>query len=276
MLLAVCVSPYGIQNALVPFDTFGMRVLKEFVEEWKPLTLDYFQAYLFVAMIVLTIGLAWKSRATWDTTRFLWFAGTLFLAFDAGRNVSLFAVASLPLTDRLAAEIFDRSGIVITQTGNIGRSKGVLNLLIVSLLTLVVIVTTINVTQTATIEKERRLRLPIDAIEYIQQNQPSGVLFNHYNFGGTIIWYLPDYPVFIDGRTDLYRDFVTDYTRIYQTQQGWENKLAGYNIGLVLIPSEATMSKTLGVSDAWCKLYEDDIAVIYQRTDESESLCTAR
>ena len=32
-----------------------------------------------------------------------------------------------------------------------------------------------------------------------------GPLYNHYDDGGTLIWFLPEKPVFIDGRQDPYR-----------------------------------------------------------------------
>jgi hypothetical protein len=40
-------------------------------------------------------------------------------------------------------------------------------------------------------------------------------MFNSYNWGGYLLWELPEYPVFIDGRTDLYDDeLVEEWLRV--------------------------------------------------------------
>jgi hypothetical protein len=53
-----------------------------------------------------------------------------------------------------------------------------------------------------------RETMPVDAVAFIKQKSPPGRLFNSYNWGGYLLWELPEYPVFIDGRTDLYNDDV--------------------------------------------------------------------
>ena len=40
----------------------------------------------------------------------------------------------------------------------------------------------------------------------MRQNRIQGPLFNNFDWGGFLIWYLPEYPVSLDGRTDLYGD----------------------------------------------------------------------
>jgi len=46
---------------------------------------------------------------------------------------------------------------------------------------------------------------PVQLVEFIRQNNFQGQLFNTYGLGGYLIWSLePHYPVFIDGREDVY------------------------------------------------------------------------
>jgi hypothetical protein len=54
---------------------------------------------------------------------------------------------------------------------------------------------------------------PVRASDYIRQNRLPQPLFNTYSWGGFLTWYLPEYPVVIDGRIDLYRDAVTRVLR---------------------------------------------------------------
>ena len=55
--------------------------------------------------------------------------------------------------------------------------------------------------------------LPVDAANWIAQQQPVGPMFNSYNWGGYLLWRLwPQYPVYTDGRTDLYDNaFLQEY-----------------------------------------------------------------
>ena len=51
---------------------------------------------------------------------------------------------------------------------------------------------------------------PVKACDFIRANQLPGPLFNTYSWGGFLIWYLPEYPVAIDGRLNLYGDEIND------------------------------------------------------------------
>ena len=48
--------------------------------------------------------------------------------------------------------------------------------------------------------------LPVDAVNYLKENPARGPLYNTIDWGGFLTWYLPEQPVSIDGRTDLYGD----------------------------------------------------------------------
>jgi len=47
---------------------------------------------------------------------------------------------------------------------------------------------------------------PVRAVEFIKKEKPPGPLYNGLNIGGFLIWHLPEYPVVVDGRTNLYGD----------------------------------------------------------------------
>jgi len=47
---------------------------------------------------------------------------------------------------------------------------------------------------------------PVRAVEFIKKEKPPGPLYNGLNIGGFLMWHLPEYPVAMDGRTNLYGD----------------------------------------------------------------------
>jgi hypothetical protein len=109
--------------------------------------------------------------------------------------------------------------------------------------------------------------LPAKAVQFIQENKPAGPLFNSYNWGGYLIFKLwPDYPVYIDGRTDLYDDaFIRRYLDVVAGGEGWQQTLDEDGVNLVLIESGSTLAKFLESDPAWSILYQDVMATVFAR-----------
>jgi hypothetical protein len=107
--------------------------------------------------------------------------------------------------------------------------------------------------------------LPVDAVEYIRQKRPEGRIFNSYNWGGYLLWVLPEYPVFVDGRTDLYADEIVDqWVQVVRAERGWQDILDFWNVKLILLEPHHSVIKELSEND-WILMYKDDIAVVYRR-----------
>lgn len=107
--------------------------------------------------------------------------------------------------------------------------------------------------------------MPWQAIEYLNTARPPGPLFNSYNWGGALIFAAPDFPVFIDGRTDLYGDFLHTYISTAQAQGDWRGTLDEYGIRVVLIETGSGLDAALQRETGWTRAYADDLAVMYTR-----------
>jgi hypothetical protein len=79
---------------------------------------------------------------------------------------------------------------------------------------------------------------------------------------------LPDYPVFIDGRTDLYADFVSTYSNIIFAQGDWQSELDNYGVNFALITKASPLDFALAEEPNWTLVYEDELAVIWQRNND--------
>jgi hypothetical protein len=136
-----------------------------------------------------------------------------------------------------------------------------------ALLSLALVAAGIKMSQPLSTELNEKVTadmLPVDAVRFLQTEQPPGPLFNSYNWGGYLIWELPDYPVFVDGRTDLYDDeFLTEYLSIFLAQEGWEEGLDRYQINLVLIEPESMLGRILEEQGHWQLLYDDHQAMVF-------------
>ena len=122
-------------------------------------------------------------------------------------------------------------------------------------------------------------RFPEKATEFIMNKSPSGNIFNHFNWGGYLIWKLyPDYKVFIDGRT-LNPKALNHYTYML-----WDKSRAGslfdlYGIKTIIIPpanpftGEAyELVKFLDKEKQWINIYKDETSLIYIRGKENQHL----
>jgi hypothetical protein len=111
----------------------------------------------------------------------------------------------------------------------------------------------------------RRL-YPVDAVSYIEEHRPPGPLFNTFNWGGFLVAALPDYPVSIDGRNDMYGDDLL--RRETETDAGvdWFDDPAMKRANLVLIPVRSPLSLALGQSPQFKLAYSDKIANVFIRT----------
>lgn len=107
---------------------------------------------------------------------------------------------------------------------------------------------------------------PVNAINFLRRNPVPGPLYNTLNWGGFLMWYMPEYPVAIDGRNDLYGD---DLDKIFFNSQNAE---ASYTTdpylnesGVVLLGSEMPLAKILTIDPRFQLIFHDDIATVYAR-----------
>lgn len=97
---------------------------------------------------------------------------------------------------------------------------------------------------------ESFLDLPCEAIDILKSEGSKGVLFNRYEWGGFLIWQLPSYKVFVDGRMPAWdmgegKSPYSFYLETLQTKPEWEDTLKAYNVTKILISPNTFMDLTL-------------------------------
>jgi hypothetical protein len=109
--------------------------------------------------------------------------------------------------------------------------------------------------------------LPVDAADYVRRTHPAGKMFNSYNFGAYLTWALyPDYPVYVDGRTDLYNDpFLREYLDVSLGRPGYAATLQKYGVNLVLVEANSLLGDRLKENPDWQETYSDKVAAVYER-----------
>jgi hypothetical protein len=107
---------------------------------------------------------------------------------------------------------------------------------------------------------------PVRAAEVVRERKPPGPLFNPFDWGGYLIWAVPEHPVSIDGRTNLYGSGrVTRSMATWAGEPGWEADPDLATARLVVAPADRPLTGLLRQSPDWRVEYEDETAVIFVR-----------
>lgn len=265
----VCINPYGFEMLAYPFKTVGIASLRDYIQEWQSPNFHAGNVQPFAwLMLTLLAAVGFSGRKMLWSDFFL-AGGFAFMGLMAGRNIALFSLAApMVITRHLSPllEGFTQSKLRLSSSDEVSTKQAWLNGGILLLIILAVIAKCSLVYPASANEKAFRDIFPVGAVEYIKQTKPEGKLFNSYNWGGYLLWNLPEYPVFIDGRTDLYDDEIIDeWIKVVKGEAGWEATLDRWDVKIILI--EPGMRVTSLLEDGWEKKYEDEMAQVWVREE---------
>ena len=121
-----------------------------------------------------------------------------------------------------------------------------------------------------TLETRLERVLPAKACDYIQKNHLSGPIFNEYRWGGYLMWRLPEYPVSMDERLNLYGDeFSGEYFEVIMGKRRMETLPGFTSEQVILLPVDLSMAKALTtipvLQQQFREVYRDEIAVVLVR-----------
>ena len=255
-------------------DTVKVGVLQDFIQEWQSPNFHPLHTQPFVWLLLLTLAAVGLSGRRVDGTDLALVTGFAYAALLAGRNIGPFALVAAPVLSRHGGRVLERFGLVLSsRPPRAARMRVVLGAVNWGILLIVVMLDVVKVQQPLSDVFNEQLEsetLPAGAVEWIEMNHPEGKMFNHYNWGGYLIYRLwPDYPVFVDGRTDLYGDeILTDYVEIQRSGPHALSLLDEYDVSFVLTQTGDALSSLLDCRDDWQMRYEDQIATIWSRRAE--------
>ena len=268
-VVALVVTPYGLNTLLVPFQTVSIGALRDYIQEWNSPNFQGRETWPFIGMILVSVGSAWASRLRWDWTGFLLFGGTLFMALLYGRNIAVFGVAVLPQLSFWFHNVMESRGWLVRRPVPNRRAARINAILVGTVFLCVAIYAFGAVWPPNVIEKAQRDFLPVGVAEYLNSERPNGNLFNSYNWGGYLMFAAPEYPVFIDGRTDLYGEFLRTYLDTTNAVGNWREVLDQYGVNTVAVEIGTGLDTALAVEPDWTEVYSDEKAIIYTRESSS-------
>jgi len=266
-IAALIINPYGLQMLLVPFQTVSIGALRQFIQEWNSPNFQERQTWTFIFMVIGLIGAAWGSRLKFDWTGFLLVSGTLFMSLLAGRQIAVFAVVATPILSHHLDDMLVNHGWALTPRRTVPRRMARLNALLIGVVLLGALTYIVGILLPQPVRDAQEDFLPVRVSEYLNESDLSGAMFNSYNWGGYLMFAVPQHPVFVDGRTDLYGEFLRTYLNTALGNDGWRDTLDEYNIAFVVVEKNSGLDINLREEPGWELSYEDEQAVVHVRED---------
>ena len=207
-------NPNGVDLYRYPFDTVGITVLRDYILEWFPATLDRLPGQLLAAFTVLIIvpSIVWGRRHLRIADGLVLIGFTImaatairFLLIIGPIGGAIGAIALAPVLSRATAGMPIRRTLAsLSEPGHGQRAMAHIALAgVVGIASAGIALARVSPTaQTQAIAKS----LPVAANEWLQNEGIDGRMFNRYEWGGFLGQQRPDRLVFMDGRADVYGD----------------------------------------------------------------------
>ncbi len=180
-----------------------------------------------------------------------------WLAMNHRRMVFVFGILAAPILCRLLADTWENY--------EAERDRPLPNLV---LIVISLFVCCLAFPSRQSLAMQVAQQSPVKAVEFLQSHNLGSRMLNDYGYGGYLIWAAPQYPVFVDGRTDIFEwtGVLQDYGRWAMLQSPPHDLLDKYHIDFCLLEKNSPMAFVLPLMPDWKLVYSDDNSIIFQRT----------
>jgi len=241
MLAACFVNPYFYKGALYPLriimDTFtGQKVLMQNVHElMMPVRSNFAKFFFFWLFAILASATFVVNIKNARIKRTLIFTFAFLASYLAVRNIPIFIffgvnAAGMNLNEaRLTKNVPEKKCYIAAML--------IICLLLYGFLSNKYYIVTNQSGLRKTESKFSRILMPQGACDFLEDNRIAGRMFNTLDFGPYIGYrFYPEKRIFIDTRTDLYKD---EFYKLYRKSQNypaeWRNVHKKYGFEIVLL-----------------------------------------
>jgi hypothetical protein len=258
-LLIAPLNPNGLRMFSYPIETLRSAAMQNYIAEWASPNFHHAEYWPFLLVVLATFAALSWSRLQVRPRDMLLLVVSLYAGLCSIRMMPLFVLIAAPLiSQRLADSPTNRS----QQSRPEPASRALLNGGIVVAMAIFAGVHVFQVIKRQPAAEAQHF--PADAVRFLQTHATARRIFNHYDWGGYLIWRLyPTTRVFIDGRADLYGEALLDqFANTYQFKNAWQQTLQRWNVDTVIVPAESALATGLRNSKSWRVTYEDAQAVV--------------
>jgi hypothetical protein len=258
-MIATVATPYHVFIYRPVFEYATQTAAFQNIAELHPLFFRNPVDWIFLAlMLTASCVLGWR-RETGPFPYLLLALGAL-LSFRARRDVWVGAVA--------AAAVISNRRVIQVAADHLEFTAGQILAVVLSIaIALLGAARLRNITE-RDLQAHVRKTFPADAVAFVRGQKFAGPLYNYLDWGGFLIWSLPEFKVSMDGRTNLQDEKrIEANLAVWAGQQGWASdpELAGAK--LIIAELGRPLTALLRGDTQFRVVYEDKTAVVFVAAD---------
>ncbi|MPZ78044.1 MAG: hypothetical protein GEU77_16160 [Deltaproteobacteria bacterium] len=254
-VLATLVNPYHYRIYLPIVEYVTQTGAFQSIAELHPMFFRSLADWIVLASTVTAaFVLGWQRR--WSIFYMALFGLAAYLAFRARRDGWFLMVVVAAIVSEF---------VRLNQAGDPfkfdkGRGLAIAFALFVSLYVL----SYYRDVSEASLAKAVEAQFPVRAVEFVKSNRLEGQLYNSLDWGGYLIWSLPDLPVSMDGRTNLHGDArIARSLATWGGGIGWEKDPELLRARLVIAQIDKPLTHLLRRHPGYDLVYEDRTAAVF-------------
>lgn len=275
-VLAACVAatlinPYGYHLYEVALALVGQSTLWNLIQELGPMRFRSVENWTVLAVTVAAaFALGWRRRARLLLA--LLFVMAVYVSFRSQRDVWLVLIVGLTVLAYVGSEGRSKSYVptcrVLSPSPRPSPARGEGGCVVAGAVAVLVVGGSLVQSESRLAAQVARA-LPVDAARFIAEEQSTGPMFNPFDWGGYLIFHLPELPVSIDGRTMVHGEArILRHARTLRGKNGWRDDPELSGARLILLPRSSSLTSLLELDGRARVVYRDPIAVVFtQETD---------
>jgi hypothetical protein len=255
-LLTTCVGPYSFHLYEAVVHISSAKFMYTMITELQALNfagMSHFVELLLAAAAYFALG--WQRKL--DPFKLALLVAASVFAFRTTRDAWFICITAAAVVADIPAPPGKRSQPIRLPEGG---------LVAVAALFLLVLVARNTDFNSGGLDRAISSQFPVDAVNFLRRNPAAGPLYNSFDWGGFLIFYMPQYPVAIDGRTDLYGD---DLDRQFYASENADPSYATdpylNEAGVVILKNQFPLARILPTDRRFRVIYRDDLAVVLAR-----------
>jgi len=251
------INPYGYKGVVYPFDlAFRQKLNVSHVVEWASVDFHEPRGKVVCGLLLALFLLALAGRRKWKLAEVGLVAFGLYLSLTYVRFLFPAAILIAPILAR-------QMDFMPPYKRELDKSW--LNAVFSAALLAVILYRWPSAKK---IDEDLAKKMPLGGTKYLQSHVATGErVFNHYMFGGWMIWSQPSIPTFVDSRTDIfeYKGVLADYLNAI----GMKNSLEivdRYHAKYIFFPSkDDPFTYLIRHSKGWHVVYDDGVSCVFER-----------
>ena len=254
-LAATLVNPYHYRVYLAILEYVTQSGAFQNISELHPMFFRSLADWLVLALTLTgAFVLGWQRR--WNIFFLALFVTSACFAFRARRDawfmaLVVAAIVSEFASTKMASEYFD-------------FTKERVAAVILGLLLCLYGLSHLRAVSEDSLAKAVQLHFPAQAVKFIRSNHLAGPIYNSLDWGGYLIWSLPEFPVAMDGRTNLHGDErIASSLATWNGSTAWAKDPELLQARLIIAQKGKPLTHLIRGDPRYRLVYEDNTAAVF-------------